>query len=170
MSIDINLANSQAAQLRSYADQLRSAKNDLYKYKDTIVSAWRGAEARGIIASIDAQTARIDRVIAELESLSSNVQSTAASIKKQEDAAAAAAKAKAEKQNRINAAQKNYNQALEEKDRLEQEQRDVASKITKTSLLKSAPLLARFSELVNLIEQAQKRVEEALKALNNAKR
>lgn len=209
MSIDINLANNQAAQLRAYADQLRSAKNDLYNYKDTIVSAWRGTEAKSVIASIDAQTAKIDKVIKELESLSSNVQSTAASIKRQEEAAAAAAREKAErerrereqaaaraaaareqaakaekerqakaqaqaaataKQNRINTAQNNYNQAFAEKEKLEKQKTDIENRIKKAPWTSIIPLQAERAKIMVLLDEAKKKVEEALKALNAAKR
>ncbi|MBQ6264642.1 MAG: WXG100 family type VII secretion target [Clostridia bacterium] len=209
MSIDFNLANNQAAQLRAYADQLRSAKNDLYKYKDTLVSAWRGTEAKSVIASIDAQTAKIDKVIKELESLSSNVQSTAASIKRQEEAAAAAARAKAERerrereqaaararaeaekaererqakaqaqaaaaaktarQNQINAAQSNYNQAIAEKEKLEKQKTDIEYRIKKAPLTSFFTLQAEKARIIVLLDEAKKKVEEALKALNAAKR
>lgn len=209
MSIDINLANNQAAQLRAYADQLRTAKNDLYKYKDTIVSAWRGAEAKSVIASIDAQTVKIDKVIKELESLSSNVQSTAASIKRQEEAAAAAARAKAErerrereqaaaraaaareqaakaekerqakaqaqaaataKQSRINTAQNNYNQAFAEKEKLEKQKTDIENRIKKAPWTSIIPLQSERAKIMVLLDEAKKKVEEALKALNAAKR
>ena len=192
MSIDINLANNQAVQLRAYADQLRSAKNDLYKYKDTLVSAWRGTEVKSVIASIDAQTAKIDKVIKELESLSSNVQSTAASIKRQEDAAAAAARAKAERerqeraraeaaaraaanansarQNRINVAQNNYNQAVAEKEKLEKQKKAVENSIKRANWYAKMPLVTQRAEIIVLLEQAKQRVEEAKRALENAKR
>ena len=208
MSIDINLANNQAAQLRAYADQLRTAKNDLYKYKDTIVSAWRGTEAKSVIASIDAQTAKIDKVIRELESLSSNVQSTAASIKRQEEAAAAAAREKAErerrereqaaaraaaareqaakaererqaqaaaaaktaKQNKINATQSNYNLAFAEKEKLEKQKTDIENRIKKAPWTSKVVLQAERARIMVLLDEAKKKVEEALKALNAAKR
>ncbi len=212
MSIDINLANNQAAQLRAYADQLRSAKNDLYKYKDTIVSAWRGTEAKSVIASIDAQTAKIDKVIKELESLSSNVQSTAASIKRQEEAAAAAARERAErerrereqaaaraaaareqaakaererqakaqaqaaaaaktaKQNKINAAQSNYNLAIAEKDKLEKQKTDIENRIKKAPWTSIISLQAERAKIMVLLDEAKKKVDAAFKALNAAKR
>lgn len=192
MSIDINLANNQAAQIRAYADQLRSAKNDLYKYKDTLISAWRGTEVKSVIASIDAQTAKIDKVIKELESLSNNVQSTAASIKRQEDAAAAAARAKAERerqeraraeaaaraaasanaarQSRINTAQNNYNQAVAEKDNLERQKKSIEDRLKKANFISKPALIADKAKIIVLLDEAKKKVEEALKVLNNAKR
>ena len=192
MSIDINLANNQAAQIRAYADQLRSAKNDLYKYKDTLISAWRGTEVKSVIASIDAQTAKIDKVIKELESLSNNVQSTAASIKRQEDAAAAAARAKAERerqeraraeaaaraaasanaarQSRINTAQNNYNQAVAEKDNLERQKKSIEDRLKKANFISKPALIADKAKIIVLLDEAKKMVEEALKVLNNAKR
>ena len=186
MSIDINLANNQAAQLLTYADQLRTAKNDLLQYKDTIISAWRGPDAKRVIASVDTQIARIDKVIKELESLSNTVQSTAASIKRQEDAAAAearrkaerekrereqaAARARAEKQSRVNAARENCDQALAEKEKLEKQLKEVEKNLNNSSALTRHMYQIQKAQITVLLEQAMKKLEEAQIALENAKR
>ena len=44
MAINTTLANNQAGQLNSYAQQLRSAKTQLNTYKATISNNWSGQE------------------------------------------------------------------------------------------------------------------------------
>lgn len=118
MAINVNVANAQAGQLSGYANQLVSAKNQLRSYKSSISTYWQGQEVSYIVRGIDQTIAQIDSVIKQLNNLSSDIKSTAATIKREDDAAAAAARARALKQQRIQAAQVNYNRAVDECDNL----------------------------------------------------
>lgn len=152
MAINVNTANTQAGQLAVYADQLISAKNQLSSYKSSISTYWQGQEVSYIVCGIEQTIAQIDSVIKQLNSLSSDIKSTAATIKREDDAA----RARALKQQRIQAAQVNYNRAVDECDNLYKE-RDQLQK----TLMKDLSSKSRASY--------QKKLDEIMKKLKRQK-
>lgn len=152
MAINVNTANTQAGQLAVYADQLVSAKNQLSSYKSSISTYWQGQEVSYIVCGIEQTIAQIDSVIKQLNSLSSDIKSTAATIKREDDAA----RARALKQQRIQAAQVNYNRAVDECDNLYKE-RDQLQK----TLMKDLSSKSRASY--------QKKLDEIMKKLKRQK-
>lgn len=152
MAINVNTANTQAGQLAVYAEQLVSAKNQLSSYKSSISTYWQGQEVSYIVCGIDQTIAQIDSVIKQLNSLSSDIKSTAATIKREDDAA----RARALKQQRIQAAQVNYNRAVDECDNLYKE-RDQLQK----TLMKDLSSKSRASY--------QKKLDEIMKKLKRQK-
>lgn len=152
MATNVNTANTQAGQLAVYADQLVSAKNQLSSYKSSISTYWQGQEVSYIVCGIDQTIAQIDSVIKQLNSLSSDIKSTAATIKREDDAA----RARALKQQRIQAAQVNYNRAVDECDNLYKE-RDQLQK----TLMKDLSSKSRASY--------QKKLDEIMKKLKRQK-
>lgn len=133
MAINVNTANTQAGQLAVYAEQLVSAKNQLSSYKSSISTYWQGQEVSYIVCGIDQTIAQIDSVIKQLNSLSSDIKSTAATIKREDDAA----RARALKQQRIQAAQVNYNRAVDECDNLYKERDQLQKTLMKDLSSKS---------------------------------
>jgi len=170
MAINVTNANNQANQLSSYASQLRTTKSQLLSYKSSISANWQGAEVHFITLGIDQTIAQIDSAINELESLSSGVKSTAATIKREDDAAAAAARARAEKQQRINIAQNAYNSACNELDDLNKDKVNLEAKIKKAFGSSRTKLMKQLKELEGKIDSANRKCDACRNALNAAKR
>ena len=171
MAINISAANSQASQLRGYADKLQQAKNQLNNYKSSLETNWHGQEVAYITRGIDQTVAQIDDVIRQLNSLSNDLRNTAAQIKREDDAAAAAARARALKQKRIQTAQMNYNRAVDECDNLYKE-RDVMQKelMKSMSANKRNFYMKKWDELMKKIQDAEKKRSNCYNALNAARR
>lgn len=171
MAINVNTANTQAGQLAVYADQLVSAKNQLSSYKSSISTYWQGQEVSYIVCGIDQTIAQIDSVIKQLNSLSSDIKSTTATIKREDDAAAAAARARALKQQRIQAAQVNYNRAVDECDNLYKERDQLQKTLMKDLSSKSrASYQKKFDEIMKKIKEAERKRNYRYNALNAARR
>lgn len=171
MAINVNATNAQAGQLSGYTNQLVSAKNQLSSYKSSILTNWQGQEVIYITRGIDQTIAQIDDVIRQLNSLSNDLKNTAAQIKREDDAAAAAARARALKQQKIQTAQLNYNRAVDECDSLYKE-RDALQK----ELMKSMPAnkrnsyMKKLDELMKKIQDAENKRSSCFNALNAARR
>lgn len=171
VAININVANAQAGQLSGYANQLVSAKNQLSSYKSSISTYWQGQEVSYIVCGIDQTIAQIDSVIKQLNSLSSDIKSTAATIKREDDAAAAAARARALKQQRIQAAQVNYNRAVDECDNLYKERDQLQKTLMKNLSSKSrASYQKELDEIMKKIKEAERKRNDRYNALNAARR
>lgn len=167
MAINVNTANTQAGQLAVYADQLVSAKNQLSSYKSSISTYWQGQEVSYIVCGIDQTIAQIDSVIKQLNSLSSDIKSTAATIKREDDAA----RARALKQQRIQAAQVNYNRAVDECDNLYKERDQLQKTLMKDLSSKSrASYQKKFDEIMKKIKEAERKRNYRYNALNAARR
>lgn len=167
MAINVNTANTQAGQLAVYADQLVSAKNQLSSYKSSISTYWQGQEVSYIVCGIDQTIAQIDSVIKQLNSLSSDIKSTAATIKREDDAA----RARALKQQRIQAAQVNYNRAVDECDNLYKERDQLQKTLMKDFSSKSrASYQKKFDEIMKKIKEAERKRNYRYNALNAARR
>lgn len=171
MAINVNTANMQAGQISSYANQLRNAKNQLYSYKSSIIKHWQGREVSYITRGIDQTIAQIDSVIRQLNSLSTDLKNTAATIKQEDDAAAAAARARAERQQRIQTAQTNYNNSIDECDKLYTE-KDTLQKLCMENSFASdrEPYETKLGELTRKIEEAERKRNDYYIALAAARR
>ena len=171
MAINVNVANAQAGQLSGYANQLVSAKNQLSSYKSSISTYWQGQEVSYIVRGIDQTIAQIDSVIKQLNSLSSDIKSTAATIKREDDAAAAAARARALKQQRIQAAQTNYNRAVDECDNLYKERDALQKELMKNmSASKRNSYMKKWDELSKKIQEAERNRSNCYNTLAAARR
>lgn len=167
MAINVNVANAQAGQLSGYANQLVSAKNQLSSYKSSISTYWQGQEVSYIVCGIDQTIAQIDSVIKQLNSLSSDIKSTAATIKREDDAA----RARALKQQRIQAAQVNYNRAVDECDNLYKERDQLQKTLMKDLSSKSrASYQKKLDEIMKKIKEAERKRNDRYNALNAARR
>lgn len=171
MAINVNVANAQAGQLSGYANQLVSAKNQLSSYKSSISTYWQGQEVSYIVRGIDQTIAQIDSVIKQLNSLSSDIKNTAATIKREDDAAAAAARARALKQQRIQAAQVNYNRAVDECDNLYKEREQLQKALLENLSSKNgASYQEKLDEIMKKINEAERKCNDCYNALNAARR
>ncbi len=92
MAINVNLANSQANQLRSSSSNLLDAKKQLLNYKNTMILDWQAKEVGYITLAIDQIIDEIDSAISTLNALGNDVSSTANTIRQEEEAAAARAR------------------------------------------------------------------------------
>ena len=159
MAINVNVANAQAGQLSGYANQLVSAKNQLSSYKSSISTYWQGQEVSYIVCGINQTIAQIDSVIKQLNSLSSDIKSTAATIKREDDAA----RARALKQQRIQAAQVNYNRAVDECDNLYKERDQLQKTLMKD--LSSKSRASYQKKLDEIMKKLKRQKENAMNAI-----
>lgn len=171
MAINVNAANMHAGQLSGYANQLRNAKNQLSSYKSSITTHWQGQEVTYIIRGIDQTIAQIDSVIKQLNSLSSDIKNTASAIKREDDAAAAAARARALKQQRIQTAQTNYNRAVDECANLYKERDTLQKELMKNmSASKRNSYMKKWDELIKKIQEAERNRSNCYNTLAAARR
>lgn len=167
MAINVNVANVQAGQLSGYANQLVSAKNQLSSYKSSISTYWQGQEVSYIVCGINQTIAQIDRVIKQLNNLSSDIKSTAATIKREDDAA----RARALKQQRIKAAQVNYNRAVDECDNLYKERNQLEKILMKNRSLSNREFYQNsLDEIMKKIKDAERKRNDCYNALNAVRR
>ena len=110
MSINVNLANAQADQLSTNISQLSQAKNNLEDYKNSLNSNWQADEMSFINQAIERIMEQINSTMNAIDSLVNDVRDTAAEIKREEDAARAARI----RQEKINRADENLNNAKTE--------------------------------------------------------
>lgn len=171
MAINVNVANVRAAQLLAYADQLRTAKHQLSSYKMSVASHWQGPEVTYITQGVDQTIAQLDSVINQLHSLSSDIKSAASAIKREDDAAAAAARARVLKQQRIQTAQTNYNRAVDECDNLYKERDALQKELMKNmSASKRNSYMKKWDELLQKIQEAERNRSNCYNTLAAARR
>ena len=173
MGIDINLARTQADELSRQAAELRTAIKLLSEYKTSVKSSWKGKEVTRIISAIDFNISKLKKIINEIESLETDIVSSAEKIRQEEKAVAA--KALAEKQQKIRLAREAYNTSLEKLDNLnEQKNRLVALyktiPPTPENITHLMQLYNEYQELIKKIELSQKECDAALKNLNSVMR
>lgn len=189
MAINVNAANSQAAQLNDNITKLRDAKRQLQAYRSSVSNNWQGKEVTYILTAIDEVMGEVDSAIRNLDSLSTDIRSAAAQIKREEDAAAAAARAAAERaaaeraaaaqaeaeraeqarQQKIGEAQSNYDKACRELDALNRQKKDLEKEIKKAFLFKKMQLEDQLDELNCSIRNAEKQLQNTYQALMAAK-
>lgn len=169
MAINVNTANSQAAQLNENISKLREAKRQMQTYRSSVSNNWQGKEVTYILTAIDRVIGDIDGAIRNLDSLSGDIKSVAAQIKREEDAAAAAARAKAAKQQQIRAAQSAYDAARNELDDLLEAREKLLEKYSKASLRDRVRLYSEIQELNTMIQNAESKVQSTYNALRAAK-
>lgn len=168
MAINVIAANYQAAQVAGYANQLRSAKKQLTNYKSSLSNNWKSQEVTYITRSIDQVISQINSAIKQLNTLSTDIKNTAAAIKKEEDAAARAARIK---QQRIQTAQTNYNRAVNECDDLYKKRNELQKTLMKNlSTSKRTFYMKQWDELMKKIQDAEINRSNRYNALVTARR
>lgn len=95
MAINVDAANGQARQLETYADNLATVKKQLSTYKTSLIANWQGKEVTYITQGIDKTITEISSLITQLNSLGTDIRTTAGEIRKEEEEAEAAAVAAA---------------------------------------------------------------------------
>ncbi len=169
MAINVNAANNQAAQLNNNIAKLRDAKRQMQAYRSSVSDNWQGKEVTYILTAIDRVIGEIDSAIRNLDSLSGDIKSVAAQIKREEDAAAAAARVKAEKQERIRVAQAAYDDARSELDDLVDKREKLLAKYIKASARNRDKIAKEIKELDKTIRSVEEKVHNAYNALRVAK-
>ncbi|MFB3164894.1 hypothetical protein ABLO26_26400 [Neobacillus sp. 179-J 1A1 HS] len=109
MSINVNLAASQANKINDYSSKLIEVKNNLNRVKGDLNNGWNAKEMIYINQCIDSINREIAALSSKLSSIGSDVLSAAQQIQRQEEAEARAkaeaeAKAKAEAEKKANSA------------------------------------------------------------------
>ena len=169
MAINVNAANVQAQQLNNNICQLRVAKQKMLAYRASVSNNWRSKEVSYILAAIDLVLKDIDLAIRNLDSLSNDIKNAAAQIKREEDAAAAAARVRAERQRRIRVAQKAYDDAQADWEALNKKREELEKRYKKASILEKFRLAAQLQDLNQEIGKAQEKCNLAYNALRAAK-
>lgn len=169
MAINVNTANNQAGQLNNNISQLRNAKKQMLAYKSSVSNNWQGKEVGYILTAIDQVVGDIDSAIRNLDSLSGDIKSVATQIKREEDAAAAA-RARAAKQQRIRVVQNAYDNARDELDDLVEKREKLEARQKNASFLEKLRITDELKELNKEIEKAEEKCENAYNALRAAKR
>ena len=194
MSINVSAANNQAAQLNDNISKLRDAKRQMQAYRSSVSNNWQGKEVTYILTAIDRVIGDIDSAIRNLDSLSDDIKSVATQIKREEDAAAAAARAAAEraaaeraaaaraeaaraeaaranqaKQQKINAAQSSYDKACRDLDTLKNQKKQLEKDIKKANIFTRWSLQNQLDELNKKIKTAESKVQSTYNALRAAK-
>lgn len=163
MTISINYANNQASRIYEQINKLNQSKSQLLTYKSSLSSCWSGTETQYLFNSIDSSISKIDSIIVALKSLSNSVRSTAATIKREDDEAAARAKAARIKAQKLEKARKDYNESVKK----------YKDKVSKINFLKaehnSSKNKARRAELRTEIEKLQNELKNDRAALDAKK-
>lgn len=170
MAINVTAANNQAAQLNNNISKLRDAKRQMQAYRSSVSNNWQGREVTYILTAIDRVIGEIDSAIRNLDSLSGDIKTVAAQIKREEDAAAAAARARAAKQQRIRVAQEAYDKARNELDDLVERMEETERKFRNASGRNKTRLREEMEKLQAEIRKAQSKVDSTYDALRAAKR
>lgn len=171
--MNYDLANYQANRISSDAEDLQHALKRLTEYRSSINANWNGPEVVHINKAIDDVITMIKKTIGEMNQLSTDVKKTAAEIKSEEKAAAA--KAMAEKEKRVRAAQDKLDMAVEELSALNDRKQFVEKQINllKNNILnvpKITMLVMELNEINAKIKTAEQNCENCIIALNEAKR
>ena len=194
MAINVNAANNQSAQLNDNISKLRDTKRQMQAYRSSVSNNWQGKEVTYILTAIDRVIGDIDSAIRNLDSLSDDIKSVATQIKREEDAAAAAARAAAEraaaeraaaaraeaaraeaaranqaKQQKINAAQNSYDKACRDLDTLKNQKKQLEKDIKKANIFTRWNLQNQLDELNKKIKTAEGKVQSTYNALRTAK-
>ena len=194
MAINVSAANTQAAQLIDNISKLRDAKRQMQAYRYSISNNWQGKEVTYILTAIDRVIGDIDGAIRNLDSLSDDIKSVALQIKREEDAAAAAARAAAEraaaeraaqqraaavraeaeranqaKQQRINTAQSNYNKACSDLNALKSQKSKLERDLRNSNIFTRWGIQNQLDEVNRKIKSAESKVQITYNALRTEK-
>lgn len=199
MAINVSAANNQAAQLNDNISRLRDAKRQMQAYRSSVSNNWQGKEVTYILTAIDRVIGDIDSAIRNLDSLSDDIKSVATQIKREEDAAAAAARAAAEraaaeraaqqraaqqraaaaraeaeranqaKQQRINTAQSNYNKACSDLNALKSQKSKLERDLRNSNIFTRWGIQNQLDEVNKKIKTAESKVQSTYNALRAAK-
>lgn len=194
MAINVSAANNQATQLIDNISKLRDAKKKMQAYRASVSNNWQGKEVTYILTAIDRVIEDINSAIRNLESLSTDIKSVASQIKREEDAAAAAARAAAEraaaeraaqqraaaaraeaeranqaKQQRINTAQSNYNKACSDLNALKSQKSELERDLRNSNIFTKWGIQNQLDEVNRKIKSAESKVQSTYNALRAAK-
>ncbi len=149
MSVDINLANYQAGQLRNYSLQLNGVVDSLKNYKSTIDINWQGNEVKLIDNAIDKINRRIQNLQQNMNSTANNIINSANQIRQEEIQAEQRRQVKRLEEERRKAAEQLAQQQVlaNAKAKEEAAMKDVMDKINKVSnKTKKNKLIAKSKE------------------------
>lgn len=124
MSTDLNTILALKRELDSYADNLRAAKSDLIRYKDSLDVAWNATEIGMIDDAIDEVNRKLNRTADEMNDISSDILKAYQQIEEERIAREQAEREKQEQLAREQAEQR----AREEEQRVREEQKSNAEK------------------------------------------
>lgn len=124
MSTDLNTILALKRELDSYADNLRAAKADLIRYKDSLDAAWNATEIGMIDDAIDEVNRKLNRTADEMNDISSDILKAYQQIEEERIAREQAEREKQEQLAREQAEQR----AREEEQRVREEQKSNAEK------------------------------------------
>ena len=162
MSINVNLANAQANQLSTNISQLSQAKNNLEDYKNSLNSNWQADEMSFINQAIERIMEQINSTMNAIDSLVNDVRDTAAEIKREEDAARAARI----RQEKINRADENLNNAKIEVEGFRQRIEDAQMNMNDNSEFENS---TEYQNIQDSYNNALQIVEELQEVLNSIK-
>ena len=162
MSINVNLANAQANQLSTNISQLSQAKNNLEDYKNSLNSNWQADEMSFINQAIERIMEQINSTINAIDSLVNDVRDTAAEIKREEDAARAARI----RQEKINRADENLNNAKIEVEGFRQRIEDAQMNMNDNSEYENS---TEYQNIQDSYNNAIQIVDELQEVLNSIK-
>ena len=91
MAIDVEAARARQRELNMVSDEVASVKRKTMRHKETLDSAWRSTEIRGIDTALEDVIYRLNRLSTELQELGHDVLVTAEEIREEEEAAEAEA-------------------------------------------------------------------------------
>lgn len=95
MGISVFWARSQANDISGNASELRTIKSKLENIKGDINNGWTAEEIAYVNSAIDAIGQKLTNLATKLDGISSDIVAAAEQIKREEDAARAAAEARA---------------------------------------------------------------------------
>jgi len=162
MSINVNLANAQANQLSTNISQLSQAKNNLEDYKNSLNSNWQADEMSFINQAIERIMEQINSTMNAIDSLVNDVRDTAAEIKREEDAARAARI----RQEKINRADENLNNAKIEVEGFRQRIEDAQMNMNDNSEYENS---TEYQNIQDSYNNAIQIVDELQEVLNSIK-
>lgn len=169
MSINVNTANNQAEQLNNNISQLKAARKQILAYKTSVSNNWQGKEVGYILTAIDQVIGDIDSAIRNIDSLSDDMKRAAVQIQR-EEAAAAAARAREAKQQKIRIAQESYDNARKELDDLTDKKEELEARQKNASFFEKLRIADVLAEIDDMIEKAEQKCNEADNTLRAAKR
>ena len=94
MGIDVNRARSQASQLSYYSSVLRDVQRSLEAYRGNLNQVWQAEEMNEVNKAIGAMMQQLASCSSALDSLGSDISSTAQEIRSEEESREAAERAR----------------------------------------------------------------------------
>ena len=198
MSIDVNAAKVQSTRIKEQLEELETAVRRLKIYRSDVTAAWKADEVSYITKAIDQTVDELNAIKKLMSSAAVSVVNTANTIAAEERKAAqekaereekerqarkkaqeeAAEKERKQKQQkdamarniRVSQAQQAYNEALEARNAKQAELDALKKKMKNASVLTHAALVTKGMALEIELEELNKALAEAERALEAAKK